>query len=167
MAPEDVTDRIISQWQRERPELDLAAMELIGRLGRLSIHLGRAVDETFARHGLQRGEYDVLAALRRAGAPYSLTPSELSDTLMLSRAGMTNRLDQLESAGLVARRNNREDRRSMHIDLTEAGLALVDLVTTEHVANENRLLTGLTAAERRTMTELTRKLLGRFESDAT
>ena len=156
----------MNQWRRERPELDLAAMELIGRLGRLSIHLGRAVDETFARHGLQRGEYDVLAALRRAGRPYTLTPSELSDTVMLSRAGMTNRLDQLESAGLVVRRSNRDDRRSMHIDLTPAGVALVDEVTTEHVANENELLTGLTAAERRTMIQLTRKLLARFESGA-
>jgi DNA-binding MarR family transcriptional regulator len=164
MSPEDDTDRIISQWRRERPDLDLAAMELIGRLGRLSILLGRAVDETFGRHGLQRGEYDVLAALRRSGTPYTLTPSELSATVMLSRAGMTNRLDQLESAGLIVRRSNREDRRSMHIDLTEAGVALVDEVTTEHVANEKELLTGLTAAEQRTMIALTRKLLARFES---
>src|SRR3954466_14848090 len=100
MATPDDVDRIIAQWRRERPDLDLAAMETFGRLGRLFAHLSRAVDETFTRYGLQRGEYDVLAALRRSGAPYVLTPSALSDVLMLSRAGMTNRLDRLEEAGL-------------------------------------------------------------------
>ena len=110
------------------------------------VHLGRAVDATFFRHGLQRGEYDVLAALRSAGGPFTLTPSELSDSVMLSRAGMTNRLDRLESAGLVFRRSNRDDRRTMHIDLTTPAVAIVDEVTTEHVANENELLSGLTAA---------------------
>ena len=163
MTPEDEVDRIIVQWHRERPDLDFAGMELMGRLGRLFAHLGRAVDETFLRHGLSRGEYDVLAALRRAGAPHTLTPSALSESLMLSRAGMTNRLDRLEESGWVARRHNREDRRSMHIDLTPAGLALVDEITTEHVANENDLLSTLTAGERRTMDQLARKLLGRFE----
>src|SRR3954464_7727933 len=114
----DAIDRMIAQWRRERPDLDLDAMAIFGRLGRLTAHLGPAIDRAFAASGLQRGEYDVLAALRRSGEPFSLTPSTLSDTLMLSRAGMTNRLDRLESAGLIARRHNQQDRRSMHIDLT-------------------------------------------------
>ena len=164
MAPEDDVDRIIAQWRRERPDLDLAGMELIGRLGRLFGYLGKAVDSTFARHNLQRGEYDVLAALRRSGDPYSLTPSELSSTLMLSRAGMTNRLDRLEASGLIGRRNNREDRRSMHVDLTPTGLTLVDEITTEHVANEANLLSTLTGDERLTLDRIARKLLTRFES---
>src|SRR6478609_1144898 len=154
MTEQDGTDRIIAQWHRERPELDLAAMELIGRLGRLFAHLGRAVDTTFFRQGLQRGEYDVLAALRRSGAPFTLTPSQLSDSLMLSRAGM------------ISRRNNPDDRRSMHIDLTTTGLAMVDLVTTEHVANETELLSVLTAGERRSLDQVARKLLVRFENDS-
>ena len=166
MTEQDGTDRIIAQWHRERPELDLAAMELIGRLGRLFAHLGRAVDTTFFRHGLQRGEYDVLAALRRSGAPFTLTPSQLSDSLMLSRAGMTNRLDRLETAGLISRRNNPDDRRSMHIDLTTTGLSMVDLVPTEHVANETELLSVLTAGERRSLDQVARKLLVRFENDS-
>ncbi|WP_433043614.1 MarR family winged helix-turn-helix transcriptional regulator [Dactylosporangium sp. CS-033363] len=156
--PDDV-DRIIAQWQRERPDLDLAAMATLGRLGRLFGLLGRAVDATFAEHDLQRGEYDVLAALRRAGAPYALTPSALADTLMLSRAGMTNRLDRLETAGLIERQANRADRRSLRVALTPPGLALVDAVTTEHVANESRLLSALSAQERATLDDIARKLL--------
>ena len=132
-------------------------------LGRLFAHLGRAVDETFTRFGLQRGEYDVLAALRRSGDPYVLTPSALSDVLMLSRAGMTNRLDRLEAAGLVERRANREDRRSMLIALTDRGAALTDEVTTVHVANESALLSALTPDERHHLDAIARKLLARFE----
>ncbi|GAB3873918.1 MarR family winged helix-turn-helix transcriptional regulator [Dactylosporangium cerinum] len=163
MATPDDVDRIIEQWRRERPELDLAAMATFGRLGRLFAHLSRAVDETFTRFDLQRGEYDVLAALRRSGAPYVLTPSALSDVLMLSRAGMTNRLDRLEAAGLVERRANHSDRRSMLIALTDIGATLTDEVTTVHVANESTLLSDLTQAERHHLDAIARKLLSRFE----
>jgi DNA-binding MarR family transcriptional regulator len=163
MSDPDHIDRMMAQWHRERPDLNLDAMEIFARLGRMVSHLGHAIDQTFTGAGLQRGEYDVLAALRRAGAPYTLTPSALSDTLMLSRAGMTNRLDRLESAGLIERRNNREDRRSMHIDLTPAGLELVNEVTTKHVANETDLLSVLSAAERRDLNAIARKLLAGFE----
>ncbi|WP_327005408.1 MarR family transcriptional regulator [Dactylosporangium sp. NBC_01737] len=163
MATPDDVDRIMAQWHRERPDLDLAAMETFGRLGRLFAHLGRAVDETFTRFGLQRGEYDVLAALRRSGTPFVLTPSALSDVLMLSRAGMTNRLDRLEAAGLVERRANHEDRRSMLIALTPRGVTLTDEVTTVHVANESNLLSTLTPDERHHLDTLSRKLLSRFE----
>ena len=161
--PTDAVDRMIAQWGRERPDLDFDAMAIFGRLGRLTAHLGPAIDKTFTARGLQRGEYDVLAALRRAGEPFSLTPSALSDTLMLSRAGMTNRLDRLESAGLIQRRHSLQDRRSMHIDLTPAGLRLVDEATTAHVANETKLLSGLTADQRRSLNNLTRALLDQFE----
>jgi len=161
--PTDAMDRMIAQWRRERPDLDLEAMAIFGRLGRLTAHLGAAIDRTFAARGLQRGEYDVLAALRRSGEPFSLTPSALSDTLMLSRAGMTNRLDRLESAGLINRRHNQQDRRSMHIDLTPAGLQLVDETTTAHVANETQLLAGLSADQRLSLNDLARTLLGQFE----
>jgi len=161
--PTDAVDRMIAQWGRERPDLDFDAMAIFGRLGRLTAHLGPAIDKTFTARGLQRGEYDVLAALRRAGEPFSLTPSALSDTLMLSRAGMTNRLDRLESAGLIQRRHSLQDRRSMHIDLTPAGLRLVDEATTAHVANGTNLLAGLTADHLRTWNNLSRALLDQFE----
>lgn len=163
---QDAVDRIVEQWRRERPDLDLGAMELIGRLGRLVAYLGRAVDETFARHGIAHGEYDVLAALRRSGAPFTLTPSELADTLMLSRGGMTSRLDRLERAGLVERRANVDDRRSLLIRLTDAGRALVDEVTTEHVAHEQDLLVDLSARDRQALNRIVRTLLRQFETGA-
>jgi DNA-binding MarR family transcriptional regulator len=159
----DAIDQVIAQWRRELPGLDLDAMAVFGRLGRLTAHFGAAIDQTFAARGLQRGEYDVLAALRRSGKPFSLTPSALSDTLMLSRAGMTNRLDRLESAGLIARRHNQQDRRSMHIDLTPEGLQIVEELTTAHVANETELLSGLTTDQRLQLNQLVKVLLSRFE----
>ncbi|MET7393812.1 MarR family transcriptional regulator [Dactylosporangium sp. NPDC005572] len=161
MTTSDGVDLLIAQWRRERPDLDLSAMETFGRLGRLFTHLGRAVDETFIRFGLQRGEYDVLATLRRGGGP--LTPSTLADSLMLSRAGMTSRLDRLEELGLVQRVANREDRRSMYVTLTDEGRRLTDEVTTAHVANETELLSDLTPTERRHLDTIARKLLRRFE----
>lgn len=160
----DAVDEIIEQWRRERPDLDLGAMELLGRLGRLAAYLVRAVDETFVRHGIAHGEYDVLAALRRSGAPFTLTPSELADTLMLSRAGMTSRLDRLEQAGLVERQANEDDRRSLLIRLTDGGRGLVDRVTTEHVAREEQLLADLSVRDRQTFNRLVRTLMRQFES---
>ena len=165
MGREDEVDRIIEQWRRQRPDLDLEAMELFGRLARVFAFFGKAIDATFENRGLLRGEYDVLATLRRSGNPYRLTPSELAATLMLSRAGMTNRLDRLEAAGWISRRHNSDDRRSTHIDLTSDGLALVDELTTAHVANETALLSGLTATERRQLNGIARKWLRRFEED--
>jgi DNA-binding MarR family transcriptional regulator len=161
---QDAVDRIIEQWRRERPDLDLDAMELIGRLGRLGAYVARAVDETFNQYGIAHGEYDVLAALRRSGAPFTLTPSDLADTLMLSRGGMTSRLDRLERAGLVERRANEDDRRSLLIRLTDAGRTLVDEVTTQHVAREEALLSDLAPRDRRALDRIVRALLRQFES---
>jgi DNA-binding MarR family transcriptional regulator len=156
---EDAVDRIVAQWHHERPELDLAAVAVLGRFARFAAVATKAVDTVFTRHGLRSGEFDVLAALRRSGQPYVLTPSVLSDTLMLSRAGMTNRLDRLEEAGLVRRQLDTEDRRSFLVELTGRGRELVDAAMTEHTANETRLLSTLTPAELTTLDTLLRKLL--------
>jgi DNA-binding MarR family transcriptional regulator len=156
---EDEVDRVIAQWHRERPELDLAAVGLLGRFARFAVIANRAVDAVFTRHGLRSGEFDVLAALRRSGEPYVLTPSTLSDTLMLSRAGMTNRLDRLEAADLVQRRLDPKDRRSFLVALTNRGRELVDTAMTEHTAHETDLVSALTPAELHTMDTLIRKLL--------
>ncbi|MCX5214035.1 MarR family transcriptional regulator [Kitasatospora sp. NBC_00240] len=155
----DEVDVIVEQWRTERPDLDLSAVGTAGRIGRLALLAGRAVDDVFKQHGLQRGEFDVLAALRRSGAPYVLTPSVLAAALMLSRAGMTSRLDRLESAGLVARRLDPGDRRSFHIALTDDGRAAVDAAMTDHAANEARLLAPLTGAEQAALDAILRKLL--------
>ncbi|MEV4919935.1 MarR family transcriptional regulator [Streptomyces tirandamycinicus] len=155
----DAVDEILAQWHRERPDLDLAAIGIFGRLGRLSLLLGPALEEVAARHGLRPGEFDVLATLRRSGSPYTLTPSVLAQTLMLSRAGMTNRLDRLEAAGLVERTLDPADRRSFRISLTDRGHELVDAAVTDHVANETRLLSALTPEERAALDRALRGLL--------
>lgn len=155
----DEVDEIVRQWQRERPDLDLSAMALLGRLGRLTVVLQPAIEAVFERHGLRHGEFDVLATLRRSGPPYTLTPSGLSATLMLSRAGMTNRLDRLETAGLVHRRLDPADRRSFLVTITDAGFTLVDAALTEHVANEIELMSVLSPGQRDALDDALRTLL--------
>lgn len=154
----DAVDVITAQWRRERPDLDLEAMAVFGRLGRLAATATALIERVFAAHGLQRGEFDVLAALRRSGAPYELNPSVLADTLMLSRAGMTGRLDRLESAGLVRRIADPGDRRAIRVALTGPGREVVDRVVTEHVENETRLLSALPPAERAELDRIVRRL---------
>lgn len=160
----DHVDVLVEQWRAVRPDLELAPMATFGRLGRLHTHATRAIEAVFERHGLTIGEFDVLAALRRAGEPRVMTPTALSRLLMLSPAGMTNRVDRLEAAGLVERRPDPDDRRSSLVVLTPAGMALADAAVPEHVANEAELLAGLTAGERRTLDQLLHKLLASLEA---
>lgn len=157
----DPIEQLVDQWRRERPDLGedgLAAMALFGRLGRLAQLAGPLVERTFARHGLSTAEFDVLAALRRAGDPFTLTPTVLAHTVMLSPAAMTNRLDRLEAAGRVARRLDPDNRRSMLVTLTAAGRAAVDAAVGEHVANERDLLSVLPAADLAELDSLVRRL---------
>lgn len=165
MAPRpDPVDRLVDQWRAVRPDLDgLDAMATWGRMGRIATLATRAIEATLGRHGLGIAEFDVLAALRRQGAPHEMTPTALSRLLMLSPAGMTGRLDRLEAAGLVSRRPSPEDRRSSVIALTDAGLALVEAAVADHVANEEALLAGLTATERRALDRALRSLLAHLE----
>lgn len=165
-AAPDAVDAVVAAWQRERPDLDLTAIAVVGRLGRVNLLLGPAQEQVFTEFGLQRGEFDVLAALRRSGAPYTLSPSRLSDLLMLSRAGMTNRLDRLESAGMIERSLDRADRRSFQIRLTEQGYTTVDAAMTQHTANVTALLAGLTPRELTTLDALARKLLHHLTAPA-
>ncbi|WP_116110546.1 MarR family winged helix-turn-helix transcriptional regulator [Amycolatopsis ruanii] len=161
--PADAVDAAVEAWQRERPDLDLDAIAVAGRLGRVGLLLGPAQETVFTSFGLQRGEFDVLAALRRSGAPYTLTPSQLSATLMLTRAGMTNRLDRLEAAGLVERTLDPADRRSFRVRLTDQGYATVDDAMTAHTANVTRLLSALDQEQLGTLDGLLRILLRALE----
>ena len=165
-AGPDHVDRLIEQWARERPDLDLAPMATIGRLGRLHALANRTIADVFATHGLQIGEFDVLAALRRSGAPFMMKPTDLASMLMLSPAGMTNRVDRLEAAGWIERRNDPDDRRSSLVRLTDDGRELVDRAVTDHVANEARLLEPLSSAERAALDRALRTLLRQFDSPA-
>lgn len=155
----DSVDRILAQWQAERPDLDPSPMGVVGRIARASARLGREVDAGLAEHGLTGGSFDVLAALRRAGAPYRLKPTDLYLQLMLSSGSMTARLDKLEQAGLVERLPDPADRRGVLVGLTPAGLAAVDRAVESHLANEERLLAGLTARQRDELAGLLRRLL--------
>lgn len=156
---QDRIDRILAQWCRERPDLDTRAMALVGRIQRTAAALRPRLDETHERSGLQGESFDVLAALRRAGRPYQLSPTHLYREMMLTSGAMTNRIDRLEEAGLVSRRPDPHDRRGTLVRLTAKGKALIDAATTEHVANEERLLAGLNAREQLQLADLLRKLL--------
>lgn len=160
----DPVDKILAQWQHERPDLDVSPMGLIGRTTRLANYLKKAIGKTFADFGLQPGEFDVLATLRRSGAPYQLSPTELFKSMMVSSGTMTHRIDRLEKAGWVERIADVRDRRAMLIQLTEKGLSLIDEAVTAHVANEHRILSALDAAEREALVGLLRKLLVDFEA---
>jgi DNA-binding MarR family transcriptional regulator len=165
-AQEDVVDRMVGQWAAVRPDLELGPMATIGRLGRLQGKLTRAVEGVLADHGLQLGDFDVLATLRRAGEPYTATPTALARAVMLSPAGMTSRVDRLVRLGLVARRSDPDDRRSSFVVLTDEGRRRIDAAVTDHVENEARLVGVLDTTERRQLDGLLRKLLGQFETNA-
>lgn len=137
---EDAVDHIMNQWRRERPDLDPSPMGLIGRLARCEMLLRRKLDETFERFGMTSWEFDVLATLRRAGHPYSLAPTALYSSLMVTSGTMTHRLQRLEKVGLVERVKSSEDLRSMLVQLTEAGLTLINQAVEAHIANEQAIL---------------------------
>lgn len=143
----DAVDAILAQWHRERPDLDVAPMGPIGRIKRCSALLQRRLDDTFAAFDLNFWEFDVLATLRRTGAPYRLAPTALFSALMVTSGTMTHRLQRLEARGLVQREPNPEDARSLLVQLTREGLALVDRAVAAHVENEHRILAGLRPAE--------------------
>src|SRR3954468_10093130 len=128
----DEIDRIVEQWNRERPDLDHSPTETLQRITRLSLLQGASFAEMFSAYGVSFGEYLVLAALRRAGPPYRMNPTRLFNSVILSSGAMTNRLDRLESLGLVERQPDPVDRRGRLVVLTDRGLQLVDNAVVEH-----------------------------------
>jgi len=155
----DRAGRAYLEWQRERPDLEALPMVLFGRLTEIAERARKDhIRPFFAEHGLQGGEFDVLATLRRSGAPYALNPTALYEATIVTSGAMTARIDKLETAGLVERRRDPDDRRGTLVALSDTGFALIDRLMALHVANQTRLLAGLTDEER---TELTR-LLGKL-----
>ncbi|HSF74004.1 MAG TPA: MarR family transcriptional regulator [Microcoleus sp.] len=159
----DPVDVILAQWQRERPGLDVSPMGIMGRMGRLAKYLERSIQETVLDFGLNGGEFDVLATLRRSGKPYQLSPTELFNSLMVSSGTMTHRIDRLEQAGLVKRMDDPSDRRGTLIQLTSKGFNTIEKAVDAHVANGHRLLMVLDEAEREVLAQLLSKLLISFE----
>jgi DNA-binding MarR family transcriptional regulator len=158
MADTDGVDVIIEQWQRERPDLDTSPIGVIGRISRLAREIERRLEPVYAASGMEPGWYDVLATLRRAGPPYRLRPTDFAATLMLTSSGTTKRLDRLEAAGHITREPDPNDRRGVLITLTPKGRSLVDKASVKHMANEQRIISGLTQAEQRQLADLLRKL---------
>ncbi|BFV59358.1 MarR family transcriptional regulator [Kitasatospora sp. CMC57] len=156
----DPVDAITAQWNRVRPDLPTDAMAVFGRIFRISRVITDRLGQVHAQHGIGKGEFDVLGTLRRSGEPYTLSPRELTATLMVTTGGMTGRLDKLERAGLVSRSPDPNDRRGLRITLTEAGLALVDRAVGPGVAiYEETLAAALTPEEAATLSDLLRRLL--------
>ena len=155
----DHVDDIVGQWGRERPDLDTAPLATFGRIFRIGALADAALSGGMEPHALRPGWFDILAALRRAGEPFELSPTELMRSTLLSSGGMTKRLDRLAEARLVRRRADPNDRRGTLVGLTRKGKAAVDAALASHVANEERLLGPLSAADRRTLDRLLRKLL--------
>ena len=164
---QDRIGRIMAQWQRERPDLtaaDLTNMALVGRVQRFAAELRPRLDATHSENGLSGESFDVLATLRRSGAPHELTPTQLYTQLMLSSGAITNRIDRLEADGFVERRADPDDRRGTRVRLTAKGKALIDRAMMPHVKNEERILSMLTSDEKKQLEKLLRKVLLELES---
>lgn len=151
-------ETILQQWKRERPDLDPSPMAVCGALRRANDRVRTAVEGNAAKGGLDGAGFDVLLTLRRQGRGQTLTPSELAGEMMLSTSAMTNRLDRLEKRGLVERRSDPKDRRSLKIALTEDGFALADTLVVSHLAVEEQVLAPLDSAEREDLKRLLAKV---------
>ncbi|MFT0762722.1 MarR family transcriptional regulator [Scrofimicrobium sp. R131] len=161
---EDESARIVRAWTHERPDLDASPMLVFSRLSRLSRHFDLLRRRAFATHELEPWEFDVLATLRRAGKPYSLTPGQLLAELLVSSGTMTNRIDRLEGRGLVVRGPAPSDRRAILVSLTEDGRTRVDSALATLLNSERELLEPLSTEERDRLAELLMPLLTVFEA---
>lgn len=155
----DDVDRLIADWQRERPDVDLSPLEVLSRVTRLSQLLDQARKEAFADHDIVGWEFDVLAALRRAGDPYELSPGRLIKQTLVTSGTMTNRVDRLVGRGLVSRSPDPADRRGVLVRLTEVGRAVVDGALESLLTHEEALLAGIDGAQRAELSRLLRRLM--------
>lgn len=163
VSTSDEVDRIVDDWSRERPDVDFAPMHVLSRVGRLSKHLDRARRQAFAASGLEPWEFDVLAALRRAGAPYQLSPKALLQQTLVSSGTMTNRIDRLVARRLVERRTDPHDGRGVLVVMTGRGTEAVDDAISELLAGEAELLEGISKADQERLAGLLRKLTLDFD----
>ncbi len=158
----DEVDDLVEAWRRERTDLDLAPVEVFSRISRLSRHVDLARKQAYSGQGIESWEFDVLAALRRTGAPYELSPGRLLKETLVTSGTMTNRVDRLVERGLVDRRPDPHDRRGVLVRLTDRGRGTVDAAFEALVVRERELLSRLPAADRRQLAALLRGLLSPF-----
>jgi len=159
----DHVDRVEAGWRRERPDIDVSSVGIVTRVWRIGRHLDRHRKDRLEALGTDRVALDVLAMLRRAGPPYRRTAGELQQSALITSGGMSQRLERLEAAGLISRHLHPTDRRKVDVALTATGMALVDEVTGELMANESQLLDVLDRAEQAQLRALLKKLLSTFE----
>lgn len=159
----DHVDRVEAGWRRERPDIDVSSVGIVTRIWRIGRHLDRHRKDRLEALGTDRVALDVLAMLRRAGPPYRRTAGELQQSALITSGGMSQRLERLEAAGLVSRHMHPTDRRKVEVALTASGMALVDEVTGDLMANESKLLDVLDPAEQTQLRALLKKLLSTFE----
>jgi len=160
----DEVDRLVAAWRRERPDLDVEPLAVLSRVSRLARHLALARRAAFAEHGLEEFEFDVLAALRRAGPPYELSPGRLLTETLVGSGTMTHRLDRLEQRGLVRRRPDPEDRRGVRVRLTARGRSRVDAAFADLLDRERTLLASLDPHQQAALAALLRTLATPFDT---
>ena len=163
LAPRDHVTGVTAQWARERPELDVTPIKVFGRIAILYRAMIEAGEQALEPLGVSSGDFDVLAALRRAGKPYRLTPSALTESMMISSGGVTQRVDRLERLGFVERRPHESDRRSTTVGLTPAGRRLIDKALPLQLDAERELLAGLSRTDVAKLIELLTKTLAATE----
>jgi DNA-binding MarR family transcriptional regulator len=160
----DEVDRLVEGWRRALPTVDVSPLEVLSRVSRLAAHLDRQRTTVFARHDLETWSFDVLASLRRAEPPHQLSPGQLLAQTLVTSGTMTNRIDRLEERGLVRRRPDPSDARSLRVQLTPAGRRRVDAALTDLVARENAILATLDAGERAALAGLLRRVVAPFDA---
>jgi DNA-binding MarR family transcriptional regulator len=158
-GPQDAVDAIVAAWGRERPDLDVTSVEVVSRVTRLSARFTQALEANFAAHGLTKATFEALAALRRSGAPYRLSQTELMRTLSLTPGTVSVRIARLVEEGLAARHDDPSDRRGVIVALTPAGEAAFEDVVEDHLATERRLLAALEPGQQAELARLLRRLL--------
>jgi DNA-binding MarR family transcriptional regulator len=156
-------DDILSAWARERPDVDASPMATAGRLSRVAARLDSLLADDYAQWKLDAGSFDVLFTLVRSGAPYSLSPTELAASSMVTTAAVAQRLNRLEAAGLVHREPNPGDGRGRIVTLTSDGKALANRALPSHLAAEERFLAALDTAQRIQLNGLLDQLLSNLQ----
>ncbi len=162
-TPDDEVDRIVAAWRRERPDLDVAPLQVLSRITRLARHLDLARGSAFALHGLEGWEFDVLSALRRSGEPYQLSPGQLVTQTLVTSGTMTNRVDRLATRGFVERSPDPTDRRGVIVALTPTGRRVVDSALADLLARERELLSKLPEGQTEQLAATLRGLLEPFD----
>ncbi len=163
----DLVDSIVQQWKQQRPDLDSSPLEIVHRLLMLCKPLEHSADRALAPFGLTLWQYDVLAALRRSGPPFTLSPTQLMNVVILTSGAMTNRIDRLEQAGLIERRDEPSDGRGVRITLTRKGRQLVDRATRGRLENARRIVHFFTPAEQKQFASLLRRTLASITKAST